>query len=383
MILLPILILAAVVFASEDPDLHRDAYQIILGRGYPVQPHAVTTADGYILTVFRIPQPNAPVVLLLPGFTCTCVQLLIQSADTPLPFQLYQQGFEVWLANFRGTTYGNQHVSLSPANSSFWDYSFDQMAAFDLPAIIDTVLSVSSRSAITSLIGHSEGGTVGLAALSTYQSVFSRVDSFIALGPAIYMQHTKSPLLLALEKLTPMLKFLQVHRFVPSTDFLRSFIPEICSLWAGLCESAVCFTAGCDSLSSLEASRIPVLLSHYPDNSSVQDMDHWLQIKRTNQFRMYDYGSVSLNQAHYGTSLPTQYNISSIRVPTFIYGGSKDQFSVTADLDALAAELFANGANLQSYKSIPMGHGDFVWARDAYKVLYPELIEIVKTHVSS
>lgn len=36
--------------------------------------------------------------------------------------QLADEGYDVWLGNYRGTTYGRRHVKLSPNNKQFWDY---------------------------------------------------------------------------------------------------------------------------------------------------------------------------------------------------------------------------------------------------------------------
>jgi lysosomal acid lipase/cholesteryl ester hydrolase len=35
--------------------------------GYPAETHFVTTVDGYILQVHRIPQPGGPVIMLQHG----------------------------------------------------------------------------------------------------------------------------------------------------------------------------------------------------------------------------------------------------------------------------------------------------------------------------
>jgi lysosomal acid lipase/cholesteryl ester hydrolase len=263
--------------AATDPDVNRNAYEMITARGFPVESHQVTTQDGYILTIFRLPQSSpAPVVLISPGFTCSCVQLLLQTGDTTLPFQLWEQGFEVWLGNFRGTTYGVQHVSLTPSDADFWKYSIDELAKYDLQDTISYVLKTSGQSKITTLIGHSEGGTVGLAGLSTYPGVYNNVKSFIGLGQAVYMANTQSAMVHALETMTPILKTLGFHKFQASTTAFKDIVPGFCTLFPSLCQSVICWVAGCESADSLESDRIPVLLNHYPDNSSVQDMDHWI-----------------------------------------------------------------------------------------------------------
>jgi pimeloyl-ACP methyl ester carboxylesterase len=264
--------------AAVDPDSSRGAAEIIAAREYPVETHEVVTSDGYILDIFRIPRAGAPIVLLLPGFTCNCIVMLLQAGNTTLPFQLYDSlEVEVWLANFRGTLYGWKHTTLTSSDAQFWEYSFDEMAKFDLPAIISYGLATSGQQKISTLIGHSEGGTVGMSALAAYPvEVKSKVTSFIALAPGFYTTNTASPLVLALEVIAPVLKTIGVHSFIPTTSFGKAVVPGFCSLLPWACESVVCFATGCEDTGSLEQDRVPVLLAHYPDNSSVQDMDHWI-----------------------------------------------------------------------------------------------------------
>jgi hypothetical protein len=51
-LLLPLLFIATMAW---DPDAARNFTAICEGRGYAVETHSVTTTDGYILTLFRIP----------------------------------------------------------------------------------------------------------------------------------------------------------------------------------------------------------------------------------------------------------------------------------------------------------------------------------------
>lgn len=41
----------------------------------------------------------------------------------------------MWLANVRGTTWGLHHATLATGDSAFWEFTWDDMAATDLPAM--------------------------------------------------------------------------------------------------------------------------------------------------------------------------------------------------------------------------------------------------------
>jgi lysosomal acid lipase/cholesteryl ester hydrolase len=58
-----------------------------------------------------------------------------------LPFLLAEQGCDVWFANARGNKYSQQHMSKSPQDQRFWEFSLNEMAMYDLPDIVDVCMS--------------------------------------------------------------------------------------------------------------------------------------------------------------------------------------------------------------------------------------------------
>ena len=59
---------------------------------------------------------------------------IINDEDKALAFVLANHGYDVWLGNNRGNKYGKDHVNLSTSDKAFWDFTFEEMATFDLPA---------------------------------------------------------------------------------------------------------------------------------------------------------------------------------------------------------------------------------------------------------
>ena len=48
-----------------------------------------------------------------------------------------RSSYDVWLGNFRGNKYSSKHLRLKPFDSEYWDFSLDELALIDIPAMID------------------------------------------------------------------------------------------------------------------------------------------------------------------------------------------------------------------------------------------------------
>ena len=94
---------------------------LIEGAGYPAETHHVITEDGYILAVhrslkvlllqcslFRIPQQGSPPVLYLHGYQSSSAEMVLTNQS--LGFMMSEQGYDVWLINFRGNAYSRNHT---------------------------------------------------------------------------------------------------------------------------------------------------------------------------------------------------------------------------------------------------------------------------------
>ena len=126
--------------------------ELIVHRGYRAEMHPVTTQDGYILMLHRIPYPKGissgvtgRPVFIQHGIIGSSADWLIPSSNTSLgkiyqysffiffdiveyllgaAFQLADLGYDVWLGNCRGNTYSRSHVSMNPSQSDvYWNFS--------------------------------------------------------------------------------------------------------------------------------------------------------------------------------------------------------------------------------------------------------------------
>uniref|UniRef100_A0A8D8LME0 Lipase member K n=2 Tax=Cacopsylla melanoneura TaxID=428564 RepID=A0A8D8LME0_9HEMI len=107
--------------------------EIIRRNGYPVEIHSVTTDDGYILEMHRIPggkginrkaDPKKKPVFVLHGILATSADWVLAGPNISLAFFLADQGYDVWLGNSRGNTYSRKHVKFSTEEYRFWNFRY-------------------------------------------------------------------------------------------------------------------------------------------------------------------------------------------------------------------------------------------------------------------
>ena len=101
--------------------------------------HYVVTEDGYILQLHRLLNPGKPVVFLQHGILASSWCWLINEPTAAPAIVLYNAGYDVWLGNSRGNRYSTNHTTLSTRSKKFWNFTFDEMARFDLPAVVNYV----------------------------------------------------------------------------------------------------------------------------------------------------------------------------------------------------------------------------------------------------
>lgn len=139
------------------------------------------------------------------------------------------------MGNFRGSGLSRirDHPSLQEYLSQF-DYSFQEMGLFDVPAMVRFVASQTGKASVN-LIAHSQGASAVLTALAfnSYE-VRDQVGLFIALAPVTTMQE------LELDDLTPWLGPLTfLSGLIDFVNILgKGFYPDnnfVCGTRASLC----------------------------------------------------------------------------------------------------------------------------------------------------
>ncbi|XP_076324164.1 gastric triacylglycerol lipase-like [Tachypleus tridentatus] len=378
-------------FASQvDPDMFRNVSQIIRSKGYPVEEYNVQTSDGYILGVQRIPNgiktfkdSDSPrqVVFLQHGLLSSSTDWIVNPATESLGYILADAGFDVWLGNFRGNTYSRKHVKYSTDSNEFWEFSFDEMALYDLPAMIDFVLNKTGESQLY-YIGHSQGTLTAFALLSEKPEYNEKLKTFYALAPVATVGYIKSPvryLAPYTKDIEILFKLFGVNEFLPNSWLIKLLSDLVCTTEIKVfCEEIIFLIVGVDP-DQMNSTRLPVYLSHTPAGTSTQNMVHFAQLVNSKKLLKYDYGK-NKNMKKYNQTTPPEYFIENITTPVALFWGQDDWFADPDDIAMLQPRL---KHMIKSYmvEYAKWSHLDFIWGIEARKYVYNELLKMLqKTH---
>ncbi|XP_034241809.1 lipase 3-like [Thrips palmi] len=360
------------------PETHLTGPNLILHFGYPAETHKVLTEDGYYVTIFRIPwspklgpaNESRPVVFLQHGVLQTADQWLFRGPGRDLPFLLSDLGFDVWMGNYRGSTYSRKHAYLSPKKLRFWDFTWNENGLFDLPAMLDYVGAVTGQPSMF-YIGHSMGTTTLLALLAERPEYNRRIRGAFLLAPVAYFQHTWGPLAQA-RSIAPLLTSQPNNRLIG--EALPRGAGNMCVGAVPLCALVHNLGSG-SSPGEYNATVFKILFGHYPSGASFGQLLHYVQILVSGEFKMFDYGPRE-NLARYGQTTPPFYALSNVRAPIYLNYAEGDPLSPPKDVLRLAKEV----PGVRKLMKVPLkdfGHVDHLYATHSYELEYKGIIDIM------
>ena len=311
--------------------------------GFPFQPHYVTTKDGYILALHRIPfsrsehtklsktlsrkkshmsvdstnMSTRPVVLLWHGFLMNS-EVWVSTPDPieSLAFTLADAGYDVWMGNTRGNKYSCKHRRLKPSEEMFWDFSIDDLAAYDLPDTVNYILKITGAPSL-SYIGFSQGTTMGFTSLSSNFDLNRKINLFIALAPATKPKGLENKTIQSLINTTPEVIYLLFGKkaLLSSTYFWSNVLTT--GTYAWVIDVAM---NGLFSWTSPFIEHKTVVYRHLYSYSSVKIVVHWFQIIKNKRLQMYD-DNPSILPLKESSGVP-HYPTDLIQTPyALLYGG--------------------------------------------------------------
>lgn len=336
---------------------------------YRQDTHYVTTSDGYILHLFHI-YPNEKCVdikkipvLFMPGLYLNGDDGIIPGPGIATCYLLADECYDVWVGNVRGCKFGRNHTQLNPdTDMKFWDFSFDEMALYDLPAIIELVLKESGQSQIY-YVGHSQGVTIAII-LCAKRAAYNLIIKFlVGLSTATWMTHTRLLTITAQAILSPATALNmngEIFKFGGATQRLADFACGTSNVSYPYCTAAIFALFGFNNF-TISQETIAVAVGHEPSGSSRKNFLRWGHIY-IHGFSEYDWGPTG-NLIKYGSITPPLYVLSNVTANSIFVASHNDYVCDPRDLDTLMAHL-VNCVNcskcILSYKWF--SHIDYIYS---------------------
>ena len=372
--------------AASLPELYLDTPQLINYWGYLQETHQTTTDDGYVLTLHRISSGKAqpkysndsrPVFYLQHPLLGSSSDWIINLPKQSLGFMLADQGYDVWIGNVRGNTYSRHHIEVDPEYKAFWDYSIDEHAKYDLPAMVDYILKKTDQKQLY-YVGHSQGTIMGFAGFSENLKLQSKIKMYFALAPITRMiTVSKDYKNLAWwgNTIQRVCNWFGKYEVMPASSqqkhfmaFLCKWVPFACKYFSNILNSQI----GTSS-KFYNATRAPVYFTHMPSGTSLKNLMQYFQNINAGRFQKYDYGKQE-NMRRYNAPIPPEYNVTRINIPTVLVSGTIDGLATTKDVAWTKQQLpnVVDHIEIEGYN-----HVDFLWGTNAGTAVNAKIIKIV------
>ena len=370
------LLLLQLISLNLSVDLNTYYKTYIQGFGYKLEENSVTTDDGYILSVWHLSPKgsNGKIVFMQHGLADTA-WTFFQLGKNSLPFLLLKEGFDIWLGNTRGSIFSNSHISKNPKDpkSGYNDYSIDNLAANDLPAMIKFVRSKTGNKKITYL-AHSQGTTIFFM-LSMHDPTFveESFDRFVALGTVPNIAYTKFAPIEILDKIGAILKNVGIIDNLNLSHNLRESLANFCKISPNICGSGFELATCLKPSGKLNYKSLYNFLYYYPGGVSKRNLLHWSQIHQMKKLVYYNPNFEKEKKAkEYNTDYLKKWKIKSLIART-----DDDTLSSYQDV----TDFYSAAENKKIIKILDLvnyGNVDCIAAESAINEIFIPVIKFLK-----
>ncbi|KAJ3658409.1 hypothetical protein Zmor_010147 [Zophobas morio] len=372
---------------ADDEDADLSVMELLQKYGYPAEEHFVTTSDGYILRMHRIPHGknsdtvSDKVVFLMHGLLCSSADWVLTGTEHGLGYLMADAGYDVWMGNARGNHESRNHTTLNPdTDDDFWHFSWHEIGAIDVATMIDYALEVTGQSQVVH-IGHSQGSTSYYVMTAMRPEYNAKIKAHFSLAPIAYMNHMTSPLMHILAfwsgSLDLLAELIGMNEFLPSNDFMEMIGDDLCAdddPTQALCSNALFVICGF-SPDEMNATILPVLMGHTPAGISVRQMMHYAQEINSGEFRQYDFGLDNLIE--YGQLTPPNYELENIQAPIYLYFSRNDWLSAEEDVLKFCTGIGSACKEMILVADGEFNHLDYLYGIRTPELVYKPMIEII------
>lgn len=149
-------------------------------------------------------------------------------------YLLADAGYDVWLGNARGSEPSRGHIRLPSTGwrqKQYWQFSWHEIGIYDLPAMIDFILSKTHRKQLN-YIGYSQGTTAFFVMMSERPEFNAKIIEAQLMAPAATMKLSTFPLVKVFYPKYKLLKrtfnILGIYKFTLKSKLALKFFGTAC-----------------------------------------------------------------------------------------------------------------------------------------------------------
>jgi len=356
--------------------------ELILRSGFKYELYEAVADDGYITILTRLINPLAdrtqlrqPPLLLEHGGIIDPSAYLVASSIQHFPekwprspedgpirswnrsigFVLANNGFDLWMAETRGSNDAskkrvrtkavvsflegkNQQKNMTFAENvrmlieswDYWSFSQDDIIAHELKSHIDTVMKVTGSPKVH-LMTYSLSTPTSLAFLGSRPDYAKHIQGYVSMAPIISGEGVSGFVRFGFETFCPLLPN-ELGTMVLSDLLLTQPVRDLMILAGRPPEVRYSVHKAVISLLMGASAKYETMmdlnfLGHIMRGLSFKELKQMCQHMRANRLQKFDYGPVR-NQVLYGQPKPPEYDLSNI--------GVRDWIIVAAANDALS-----------------------------------------------
>lgn len=351
--------------------------------GYEVETHTVTTPDGYVLTMYRLPrnascpQDDARLPLVfMHGLYLSSDDCIIPGPGKAHCYIYSDACHDVWVPNVRGNRYSRNHVSLNPdKDNQYWDFALDEMALIDLPAFIDYVLDHTGKKQVN-YVAHSQGVGIAILLCAKKPEYNDKIKAGFGLSVTAYLNKSRFAVILIQEAVSGAANSkLSNFEILAHGKIAQSAGKVLCGTTDAtypFC-SLLLFAALGYNKFQITDETFRTLTGHVPAGTSFKNFARWGQMKKYG-FCEEDLGTIT-NLRTYRRLSPPLFDLSAVSMPWYFIASENDYVGDVRDIKTLEKKL----SNVQTciLADKTFGHLDFIYGKDIVNYITPKILSVI------
>ncbi|XP_017781333.1 PREDICTED: lipase member J-like [Nicrophorus vespilloides] len=361
-----------------NPNVGSNTMFVIQREKFQVESYTVTSEDGYITTLYRIPNNTGKPVFIQHGAVSSS-EFFVTQGNNSLAFQLHNRGYDVWLGNNRGSFNSPEHQYLPRNSEEYWNYTLDDLGNYELPAVIDFIVKKTGKKEKIIYVGHSQGTTIGMIYdLLHPKHAKNNLEGFIFLGPVAFTSNLGIPFIKAFFALAKLVAAVGVKHLGSRNEFLTKFCTTN-EFKLKACKELI--DVGFGKSNQYPPDQLPTLISYSLMGESIKPILQYVQMGNSNNFEAFDYETRG-NLIMYNSTKPRQYHLNNINLPVHLFGGLNDNLAPVQNVIKLSKHLGLCCKQLHFSGNIEdkiwFNHVNFLYGKDNTK-LYNDIFKAMES----